>query len=64
MNLNTIKGLLKSKTFWFNTATIALESGSLLGILGVPPGTITLINAIGNIILRTITNSSLADKVK
>ena len=62
MNMDKIRGLLKSRTFWFNAATIAIESGSLLGLLGIPPGTITAINALGNIVLRTITSQSLEDK--
>jgi len=62
MNIDKLKGLLRSKTFWWNTATIAIESGALLGVLGVPPGTITAISALGNIVLRTITTQSLEDK--
>lgn len=64
MNYDKLRGLLKSKTFWWNTATIAIESGALLGVLGVPPGTITAISALGNIVLRTLTTQSLEDKVK
>lgn len=64
MNYDKLRGLLKSRTFWFNAATIAVESGALLGFLGIPPGTITAINALGNIVLRTITTQSLEDKVK
>lgn len=62
MNIDKIRGLLKSKTFWWNFSTIAIESGALLGVLGVPPGTITAISALGNIVLRTITTQSLEDK--
>jgi hypothetical protein len=62
MNTQKLKGLLKSRTFWWNTATIAIESGALLGVLGVPPGTITAISALGNIVLRTLTVESLEDK--
>ena len=62
MDYSVIRGLMKSRTFWMNTATIAIESGSLFGILGIPPGTITLINAFANIVLRTMTNSDVRDK--
>lgn len=59
--LKTTLGLLKSKTFWFNAATITLELTSLLtGIIA--PGTGTLINALGNIVLRVITKQALMDK--
>ena len=64
MNKDKIIGLLKSKTFWWNVSTIAVESGALLGILGIPPGTITAINALGNIVLRTITTQSIEEKGK
>jgi hypothetical protein len=62
MNTQKLKGLLKSRTFWWNASTIAIESGALLGVLGVPPGTITAISALGNIVLRTLTVESLEDK--
>lgn len=62
MNVDKIRGLLKSRTFWWNTATLAIESGALLGLLGVPPGTITAISALGNIVLRTLTSQSIEDK--
>jgi hypothetical protein len=64
MNVDKIKGLLRSKTFWWNISTIAIESGALLGILGVPPGTVSAISALGNIVLRTITTQSLEVKVR
>lgn len=62
MDLQKIRGLLKSRTFWFNIGTLAVESGAVLGLLGIPPGTITAINALGNILLRTITTKPLEDK--
>ena len=62
MDFKVLQGLLKSRTFWMNTATIALESGALFGIIGIPPGSITLINAFANIVLRTLTNTDVRDK--
>lgn len=62
MNYDKLRGLLKSRTFWFNIGTIAVESGALLGFLGIPPGTVSAVNALGNIVLRTITTQSLEDK--
>ena len=63
MNVDTIKGLLKSKTFWFNFLTVVVDGAGLFtGI--VPAGTLTTVVAIANIGLRTITNTSLADKIK
>ena len=58
---STLKGLLKSKTFWFNAATAGLE---LTGALSsyIPPGTATTVVALINIGLRFVTNQSLADK--
>jgi hypothetical protein len=61
MNMQTIKGLIKSKTFWFNTLTIIVDGAGLLtGV--VPAGTLTTVVAIANIGLRTITNTALKDK--
>lgn len=61
MNIQTLRGLLKSKTFWFNTLTVIVDGAGLLtGV--IPPGTLTTIVAVANIGLRTITNTSLKDK--
>lgn len=61
MNLNTLKGLLKSKTFWFNACTLVIDvSGALTGV--IPPGSITVIVAVANVGLRVLTTQSLADK--
>lgn len=63
MSMDKIKGLLKSKVFWFNSLTLVVEgSGLLVGI--VPPGTIATAVALANIGLRMITNTSLEDKGK
>jgi len=59
--MKKLKGLLKSRTFWFNIATLVLELSNLLvGIL--PAGYITVINALANVGLRIITNKSLEEK--
>lgn len=59
--METLIGAVKSKTIWFNLVTIALEVTSVLtGV--IPPGTATLINAVGNIALRFLTSTSLLDK--
>ncbi len=61
MNLQKIKGLLKSKVFWFNTLTIITDGAGLLtGV--VPPGTLTTIVGVANIGLRVITNTGLENK--
>ncbi len=61
MNLQKIKGLLKSKVFWFNTLTIITDGAGLLtGV--VPPGTLTTVVSLANIGLRVITNTGLENK--
>ena len=63
MNVDKIKGLIRSRVFWFNSLTLVVEgAGLLVGI--VPTGTLTTAVAIANIGLRLITNTSLEDKVK
>ena len=63
MNVDKIKGLLKSKVFWFNSLTLVVEgAGLLVGI--VPPGTVATAVALANIGLRLLTTTSLEDKVK
>jgi len=59
--MNTLLNLAKSKTFWFNAASIALElSGQLATVL--PPGTaLVAVNTI-NILLRMITTTALSEK--
>lgn len=48
------KNLLRSKIFWANVLTAAVElSGALTGI--VPPGTLQLVTNVLNIVLRLIT---------
>jgi hypothetical protein len=61
MTYETLRGLVKSKTFWWNVATIALEVTSVLAGI-IPIGTATTINAVGNIILRVLTTQPLSEK--
>jgi len=59
--MKNIKGLLKSKVFWFNALTGIVEvAGLLTGV--VPPGTVTTIVVLGNIGLRFLTNKPLNQK--
>jgi hypothetical protein len=59
--MKQIKGLLKSKVFWFNLITIALEITNALATM-LPSATFLLINAVGNIILRFLTEKPLSEK--
>lgn len=61
--MNSVKGLLKSKVFWFNVITGVLELVSVFGGV-LPPGTATSINVVGNIALRFVTNKPLSAKVQ
>jgi hypothetical protein len=61
MDIQLLRGLVKSKTFWFNLCTIIVDGAGLLtGV--VPPGTLTSLVAVANIGLRVITNTSIRDK--
>ena len=61
-------GALKSKTMWFNAITFVLAVLSLKEVVAVLPASfiphLVFINAIGNLILRTVTNQPLSGKVK
>lgn len=59
--MDKIKGLLKSRTFWFNIATAGLELTGVLGAL-IPPGTATIAVNIINIGLRVVTKTAIGDK--
>ncbi len=51
----------ESKTIWLNVGTVSLEVLQLVGTMGLlPPGTLLLINGVGNILLRTVTDQPLA----
>jgi len=59
--MNSIKGLIKSKVFWFNAITGLLEITSVFtGV--IPTGTATLINCFGNVALRFLTTQPLSEK--
>jgi len=61
--MSKLKGLLKSKTFWFNALSIAILILGYLaenGILSIQIQ--TLLVAIGNILLRTVTNVPVENK--
>jgi len=61
--MDKVKGLLFSKVFWFNTITGGLELVNTFGGF-LPPGSAMVINVLGNIALRFVTNSPLEDKVR
>jgi hypothetical protein len=62
MQVDTLLGLFKSKVFYFNAITLGLEVANLLGPV-LPPGALTVVNAVGNIALRMITVEPLSDKI-
>lgn len=66
--LKIFLGSLKSKTMWFNTITGLLAVLALPEIVAIIPSAwlpaMIIINSVGNLILRTITNESLAAKIK
>jgi hypothetical protein len=55
--MDSLKGLLKSKVFYFNVLTGVVELSQLL-----PPGTGVLVGTVGNILLRFVTNTPLSQK--
>lgn len=58
-----IKGALKSKTVWFNIITGAVELINAFAMpLGLQPGTLTMVAAVGNVFLRFVTSQSLDSK--
>jgi hypothetical protein len=60
-SLLTISNLTKSKTFWFNAASIVLEiSGQLVVVL--EPGQLLVAVNVINICLRVITTRALSEK--
>lgn len=58
--METVKGLLKSKTFWFNVFTAM--AGIPAVMFGVDPTLLTSLASIGNIGLRILTTTSLSEK--
>lgn len=61
-NVTSLRGLIRSKTFWFNMLTGALELANSYGSY-VPAGSVTTLTIVGNVLLRFLTDQSLADKV-
>ena len=66
--MNTLLGALKSKTMWFNTITLLLAVLSLQEVVAILPQEalryIVIVNGVGNLILRVLTNQPLSGKVK
>lgn len=54
-----IAGIFKSKTIWFNLLSAVI---TIAGVLPVPPEYSAVVVAVGNLGLRFVTNSALADK--
>ena len=52
------KNIIKSKIFWVNVLTAAVELSGALGGL-VPPGALQLTTNVLNIVLRLITNQAV-----
>ena len=61
--LKYLKGAIKSKTFWFNVVTgVLFITDKMLGADMIPPEVASTISAVGNVILRFVTNKALKDK--
>lgn len=60
--MKTVKGLMKSKTFWFNIVTGVLVFVNEVAGKLIPTEVATTIVAVGNVILRMITNQPLSEK--
>lgn len=58
----TIKGMLKSKTFWFNLVTGGLIIVNELNGKLIPTDKAAMIITFGNIVLRMITSKPLSEK--
>ena len=63
MKKKKLIGALKSKTVWFNIITGVVELTNALAVpLGFQPGTLTIVAAVGNVILRFLTSQPLDQK--
>ena len=66
--MKTLLGALRSKTIWFNLITGTLAILALPEIVELVPAEwlskLAIVNAVGNLILRFITNKPLAGKIK
>lgn len=59
--MNSIKGLLKSKVFYFNLITGAIELVNAFAPF-LPPGTAMAVSVVGNVLLRFFTDKPLSEK--
>ena len=70
MNMQTLKGALKSKTVWWNVllallASLEMFAGNLTVLFGQNvAASILMVGAMANLVLRVITTQALADKAK
>lgn len=62
MKKKVLKGLFKSKTFWFNAASIVLIIANEFAGKLIPTETATIIISSCNIVLRILTKVPLSDK--
>ena len=70
MDMQTLKGALKSKTVWWNIllallASLEMFAGNLTTLFGQQvAASILLVGAMCNLVLRVITTQALAEKGK
>ena len=70
MDMQTLKGALKSKTVWWNVllallASLEMFAGNLTVLFGQNvAASILLVGAMCNLVLRVVTTQALADKAK
>lgn len=68
MDMQTLKGALKSRTVWWNIllallASLEMFAGNLTTVFGAKTAaTILMIGALANLVLRSVTTQALADK--
>lgn len=68
MDLQTLKGALKSRTVWWNIllallASLEMFAGNLTVLFGQDvAASILLVGALANLVLRSVTTQALADK--
>ena len=68
MDINLLKGALKSKTVWWNVllallASLEMFAGNLTVLFGQDvAASILLVGAMANLVLRTITTQALREK--
>jgi len=61
--MKTIRGLLRSRTFWFNIISLILMTVNTIQPI-ITMNVFLIITAVCNILLRIITTESLTDKIK